>query len=256
MAHASDNSPPRVLIVNPKGGCGKTTVATNLATIYAHRGLAATLFDLDPQGSSGEWLARRDANLPPVTVVEAHRQTSGGITRTFQLRLPLDAERIITDTPAGVDASKLGDLMRRSRVVLVPVLPSAIDMRAAAVFLGTLLKLRHQRQLRTPIAVVANRVRKNTLMFRKLITFLAKANVPLIATFHDMQAYVHATDIGQGVLELGGRAAQDAGQWSTLVRWIEGQIAAQDEAQDPVEDGEEADPPSDHPRPISNISPR
>lgn len=228
MAQATDNYPPRVLIVNPKGGCGKTTLATNLATIYAHRGMAATLVDHDPQGSSGEWLARRKEHLPPVNVVEAHKQPREGVTRSFQLRLPIDTERIIEDTPAALDPARLGDLMRRSHVVLIPVLPSAIDMRAAAVFLTLLLRLRNQRQLRTPIAVVANRVRKNTLMYRKLLNFLVKVRVPLVATFHDIQAYVHATDLGQGVLEVGGRAAREAGQWSILVRWIEHEIASQD----------------------------
>ena len=254
MAHANDNYPPRVLIVNPKGGCGKTTLATNLATIYAHRGLAATLFDHDPQGSSAEWLARRSPRLPPVTVVQAHQQQREGMTRSFQLRLPIDTERIIEDTPAGIETARLADLMRRSRIVLVPVMPSSIDMRAAAAFLTSLVKLRQQRQLRVPIAVIANRVRKNTRMFKKLMKFLDQAEVPLVATFHDMQAYVHATDIGQGVLELGGRAAQEAGQWSTLVRWIEGQIAAPDEDTDSDRSAEEVQV-RDHPAPLTNISP-
>jgi chromosome partitioning protein len=254
MAHANDNYPPRVLIVNPKGGCGKTTLATNLATIYAHRGLVATLFDHDPQGSSGEWLARRSSRLPPVNVVEAHQQPREGMTRSFQLRLPIDTERIIEDTPAGLEPTRIGDLMRRSSVVLVPVLPSFIDMRAAAVFLTALVKIHEQRQLRAPIAVIANRVRKNTLMFKKLMKFLDEAHVPLVATFHDMQVYVHATDMGQGVLELGGRAAREAGQWSILVRWIEQQIAAQGEDTDTHRTGEEVQV-RDQPAPLSNTSP-
>ena len=255
MTHAIDNYPPRVLIVNPKGGCGKTTLATNLATIYAHRGMATTLVDHDPQGSSGEWLAQRNAGLPPVTVVEAHKQAREGVTRSFQLRLPIDTERIIEDTPAAFDPSKLGDLLRRSRVVLIPVLPSAFDMRAVAVFLTGLLKQRNQRQLRTPFAVVANRVRKNTLMYRRLLSFLHKVRVPLVATFHDVQAYVHATDIGQGVLEVGGRGAQEAGQWSILVRWIEEQIAAQDARQqtNPATDEVTA---TDHSARLSTTSPQ
>ncbi|MEE9255011.1 MAG: ParA family protein [Pseudomonadales bacterium] len=254
MVHAIDNYPPRVLIVNPKGGCGKTTLATNLATIYAHRGMAATLIDHDPQGSSGEWLARRNSTLPPVIVVEAHKRPREGITRSFQLRLPIDTERIIEDTPAAIDVSTLGDLMRRSRVVLIPVLPSAIDMRAAAIFMRGLLKLRDQRELRTPIAVVANRVRENTLMYKKLLNFLDKVHVPLGATFRDAQAYVHATDIGQGILELGGRATREAGQWGILVRWIEQQIATEDALQENHDTRNEVTA-RDHSAPLTSTSP-
>ena len=103
----------RIMVINSKGGCGKTTIATNLAAYYADQGLRTVIFDYDAQSSSVQWVRSRDASLPEIHCVAACRNSREGVTRTWQLRVPEGTDRVIFDTPAGIAGQELADLVRR-----------------------------------------------------------------------------------------------------------------------------------------------
>ena len=119
----------RILLLNAKGGCGKTTIATNLAGYFADRGLVTALMDYDPQGSSTVWLNLRDAGRPDIVGIAAYERRRG-VTRSFQLHLPNKVDRIVIDAPSGVSGLQLVDYIQMAETILVPVLPSPIDIHA------------------------------------------------------------------------------------------------------------------------------
>jgi chromosome partitioning protein len=211
----------RIVVVNPKGGSGKTTLATNLAACYAVRGEAPALLDLDPQGSSSRWLAQRPPDRAAIHGIEAFR-TPAGVTRSFAQRIPPHVRRVVVDTAAALDRYALADVTRGAHKVIVPVMPSDIDIHAATRTIRDLLLTaripRHQARL----AVVANRVRTNTRVFEALMRFLANLSIPVAAVIRDTQHYVHAAQAGVGIHELrGGRVAVDRAQWEPLLNWLE-----------------------------------
>ncbi len=213
----------RILVVNGKGGCGKTTIATNLAAAYARLGHHVVLVDHDAQASSAQWLQQRPQPLPPIHLVEAHQRTGMYQTRAFQQRLPLDADRIIIDTPSAVGDQELDTLLRGVDAILVPLLPSSIDIRAGARFIGQLLTHRLYRARPIPVAVVANRVRQNTLTHSKLVHFLDCLDVPSIATFRDSSLYTQLADDGTGIFDLEADASitRELRQWRNVLNWID-----------------------------------
>ncbi len=210
-----------IVVLNAKGGCGKTTLATNLATFYANAGVSTALVDHDPQGSSTHWLEARGANLPRLAGVAAWRH-QGPVTRTFLMRDAKEARRVVHDTPAAVGSAELARLLPEADRIVVPVLPSSIDIRAGARFLGAVLLDPSFRRRRPPITVVANRVRQNTLVFKKLERFLATLEIPFVATFRDTQLYVHAAERGEGLFD--SRRREGERERESLLRlatWIE-----------------------------------
>ena len=210
--------PIRILVLNPKGGCGKTTIATNLACWYAHSGRQVSLMDYDQQGSSTHWLATRHALEPAIHAIPAFRQEPSGVTRAFQFRLPFDTSRVIIDTPAGAPNSEVRRLLRLADVVIVPVLPSPIDIHAAAEFIRRVEKEREHR----PIALVANRVRDNTRGLAKLQEFLGQLMVPVIGTLRDLQIYVQCAEAGQGIYDVDARAhLRERQALSGIAAWID-----------------------------------
>lgn len=212
----------RVLVLNAKGGCGKTTIATNLASYYASCGRATALLDHDPQGSSMQWLSLRSTEQFPIHGVAAFQSTGSGVTRSWQMRLPPDIERLILDAPAGIQTVQLNELLRDTDTILVPVLPSPIDIHAASNFIRDLLQLHRVRSGAVRVGVVANRVRANTRVCQSLQAFLDELNIPFVTQLRDTQNYIHSAEGGQGVFEWhGDRAESDRKQWQALIRWIE-----------------------------------
>lgn len=212
----------RVLVVNAKGGCGKTTIATNLASYYASRKQSAALLDYDPQGSSMQWLASRADNRFHIHGVAAFRKPTSGMTRSWQMRLPAETERLILDAPAGIHGMPLIDLVRESDTVIVPVLPSPIDIHAASHFIKDLLLVAKVRSRSIRVGVVANRVRKKTRVYQSLQRFLETLHIPFITYLRDTQNYVQSAEEGMGVHEWQGyNIRQDRQQWEKLIRWIE-----------------------------------
>lgn len=201
-----------IMVLNAKGGCGKSTLATNLASYYADQGLPTALADFDPQGSSMDWLAERPPERPTIQGIAAWED---------MIRLPRDTERLIIDAPARVHGKELTDMIRRAQTVIVPVLPSPIDMRAAADFISELLSVGKVSRDETRIAVVANRVRESTLAFQSLNEFLNSLDIPFIAVLRDSQNYVRAAERGLGIFELPPYMAEhDVAQWVPLLRWL------------------------------------
>lgn len=217
----------RILILNAKGGCGKTTIATNLACQYARENQPTVLVDYDPQGSSTQWLAVRPKELPHIRSVTAHK-VSNQTTRTWQLRLPEGTKRVVVDTPARLDHMQASKLIREADTILVPVLASSIDIRAAHQFIRELLKDPEIRNKSKRIAVMGNRVRKGTCAYIQLQEFLQELGIPFITNLRDTQHYVRAAAEGIGIQELKLKSAeQDQAQWHSLVRWIEGEQNSQ-----------------------------
>ncbi len=214
----------RVLVVNAKGGCGKTTIATNLASYYAAHERHAALLDYDPQGSSIQWLASRSEERFPIHGVAAFRKPTTGMTRTWQLRLPAETERLILDAPAGIHGMPLIDLVREADTIIIPVLPSPIDIHAASHFIKDLLLVAKVRARAIRVGVVANRVRKNTKVYYSLQRFLDSLNIPFVAYLRDTQNYVQSSEQGLGVSEWEAHMVRhDRSQWDKLVRWIDGE---------------------------------
>jgi chromosome partitioning protein len=212
----------RVLVVNAKGGCGKTTIATNLASYYASQQRYAALFDYDPQGSSMQWLASRDEGRFPIHGVAAFRKPTSGMTRTYQMRMPAETERVILDAPAGVHGMPMIDLVREADTIIIPVLPSPIDIHAASHFIKDLLLVAKVRARGVRVGVVANRVRKNTKVYQSLRRFLDSLHIPFVAYLRDTQNYVQSSEEGMGIHELNAnRIQKDRAQWKKLIRWIE-----------------------------------
>jgi len=207
--------------MNPKGGCGKTSLATNLASCFALRGPIPTLLDCDPQGASMRWLEKRAPNRPPIHGIAAYRQAMNS-TRSWQLRIPQETRRLIVDTPAGLDGAGIHDLVYDATHVLIPVLPSAIDIRCTAKFIAELLLFAQLDRARIQVGIVANRTRVNTVSLRQLMRFLNSLQIPVIASLRDSQNFITAVDEGTGIYELPHhRAKTDIAEMAKIVSWLE-----------------------------------
>jgi chromosome partitioning protein len=215
----------RIVVLNPKGGSGKTTIATNLAARYAADGYSPALMDLDPQGSSSRWLGKRPKSQPPIHGIAAFERSSS-VTRSWQLRVPKECETLIVDTPAALDAQRLPEITRGANAILVPVMPSDIDIHAAAKCIADLLLVAKVRRSEGRIGIIANRVRSNTLISHALTRFLSSLDIPLIATLRDTQNYVRSAQCGMGIHEMPQwQVRQDLGEWRQLVDWLESRPA-------------------------------
>ncbi len=205
-----------ILVVNPKGGCGKTTISTNLASYYAVWGVNTVLVDFDPQQSCVQWIEVRNRAKKYAGI----RGLSG---LTGKVDVPDETERIIYDAPARSVTEKVAVLMQQADAVIIPVLPSPIDMRAAREFVEDLIRKGRLRRQQRLVGLVANRVRGNTNIYAHLEDFLIDAELPFVTSLRDSQNYVRAAARGIGIFEMGPAAvAKDLEQWRPLINWIEG----------------------------------
>jgi len=210
----------RILILNPKGGSGKTTVAINLAGYYASRGDHPLLTDNDPQGSSTRWLRKRTAQQPLIHGVSAFERNAR-VTRAWQLRIPPDARHVVVDTPAALAPQDMPEMTKSADAILVPVLPSDIDIHACSKCIADLLLIAKVNRNVQRIGVVANRVRRNTVIYRSLMRFLTALGIPVVATLRDSQNYVRAAEFGLSVHEMKRHlVAQDLQDWVPLLAWL------------------------------------
>ncbi len=223
----------RILIINGKGGCGKTTIASNLASFYATNGYGTALFDHDEQLSSFRWLRRRQkTDLPVINAVDASKSRLQNVTRSFQMRVPENTDRIIIDTPAGLKGVELVQQLNGVDDVLVPVLPSAIDIQATADFIRDLLIIGKVRERHIRVGIVANRVRINTVSFRSLERFLRGLDIPVVARLRDTQNYMRAAELGYGIHEINiASKKQDIPHWQGLLDWLEAEIPISEQQQ-------------------------
>lgn len=203
-----------ILVVNPKGGCGKTTIATNLATYYALWDVETALVDLDPQQSSMEWLRVRPKDE------EAIQGFNGLQGKIYPKE---GTQRVIYDAPARTDSAKVAKLIKLVDVVIIPVLPSAIDMRVAASFVADLTTRVRANNAHAIIGVVANRAQKNYHSYHALLSFLKKLDVPFVGALRNSQNYIKAADTGVGIFEMPEIEVKvDMAQWKPILHWIEG----------------------------------
>lgn len=217
----------RVLVINGKGGAGKTTVSTNLAAWLAHRGERTVLVDADPQGSSSYWVKQRLPELPAIYCVKI--DNFARTTRSFQWRAPKTTRWLITDAPPGMSGPALDDLVQDHDLIIVPVLPSDMDIRASARFIGELLLTPAMRRLHRPIAVVANRVKQQTNAWSRLQKFLLSLNIPYPATLRDTQNYVRAYSEGRGIADYPQQNYErDRNDWQLLLNWLDAQNGRQE----------------------------
>ncbi len=217
------NSQFSIFIANAKGGCGKTTLATNLASYYASRQMATTLMDLDPQGSSSYWLKQRQANADLAAVKPLAMPSQADLSSSLlQQGLTRATANLVIDSPAGLDKHSLNQLLRITQVVLIPVLPSAIDIHAVTRFLQMLMLTPSYRQAPKRLAVVANRANINTNAYTKLEKFLNSLGIPFLVTLRDTQRYTQAFSEGKGIHELPiQKNDPDAPQWHIITEWLE-----------------------------------
>ncbi len=207
-----------IMVLNPKGGCGKSTLATNLASYYAKQGQKVALADYDPQESSLDWLAQRPAKRPPIAGLAGHKDGLKHLAR--------DTDVVIIDAPARSHGKELTNLLHHAETILIPVLPSLIDMRAVEKFITELRATPTVKSRKVKIAVVANRVREGTLIFDELDEFLAAIKVPYIATLREAQNYIRAYTRGLGIHELPDYLSwPDQEEWGPLTDWLNSRAA-------------------------------
>jgi chromosome partitioning protein len=209
----------KIAILNPKGGCGKTTLATNLASYFAMRGPPPTLIDCDPGGFSMRWLDVRPSDRPPVHGFpdHDHNAQTDGPRRAWP-----GSKELIVDLPAAMSASQLFNEIYHADSVLIPIVPSKIDMHSAAQFISDLL-LGAQYDRRTrKLAIVANRTRQNTKILKMLMRFLTSLGIPVVTQLRDSQNYIHAAASGIGICEMPAyRSGRDIVQFEALINWLD-----------------------------------
>ncbi|MCG2578886.1 ParA family protein [Dechloromonas sp. XY25] len=201
-----------VLVANPKGGAGKTTLATNLSGYFASQGKKTTLCDLDRQQSSLRWMAFRDPALPSITGYYGGNQIS--------LSLPREADWVVVDAPAGLQGYKLSDYLKAVDKVLIPLVPSVFDMAATEDFLNAIRG--EVRGVRAKVGIVAMRVDPRTKAAGMLEEFLTHFDIPIVAYVRNTQNYVNVAASGATVFDPPrARHRRDMEQWQSLVQWVE-----------------------------------
>lgn len=202
------------LVANPKGGAGKTTLATNLAGFFAQQGQRVMLGDIDRQQSSRAWLKLRSPALPHIATwdIEPDRPA----------RPPKGTTHVVLDTPAGLHGRKLAHVLKLATRVIVPLQPSIFDILATRQFLDRLLEEKEIRRHQAFVAIVAMRVDARTLAAAELERFLGDTGLPVVAHLRDTQNYVQAAAHGMSIFELpANRAEKDIEQWQALLDWAQ-----------------------------------
>jgi len=204
-----------IMLMNAKGGCGKTTLATNIATWFADEGAKVALADFDPQGSSLDWLeARKDyEGIPSIEGIDATRDP---------VKPARGTDYLIMDAPAGTHGPVINQMLKQVQSLIIPVLPSPIDMRACSRFLDELLKSGRVTRKQTRIAIVANRTRENTLIYRELEQYLGHLKLPFLTHLRESQNYIRAAERGLGLFEMApSQVWQDIELWDPILEWLE-----------------------------------
>ncbi len=199
---------PVIVVANPKGGVGKSTVATNLAGALARAGKAVMLGDVDRQQSARQWLQLRPQPLPPIR--------GWDVARDQIVRPPKGTTHVVLDTPAGLHDKKLEQVLAIADRVLVPLQPSLFDIQATHAFVQEIRSI----QPKAKIAVIGNRVKETTVSADQLRHFLDTLGVPVLAMLRDTQLYVQLAARGATLWDVApSRTERDLAQWEPVVKW-------------------------------------
>ncbi|MEO8460844.1 MAG: ParA family protein [Dokdonella sp.] len=209
----------RILIANSKGGAGKTMLTSNLAGFFAQNGRCTTLVDCDPQGSSASWCGMRPPHLPIVHCVSSS-DPAHGLASGWVLRLPVATEYLLIDTPAGLRSHEMASLIRHADVLLIPIVPSALDLRATLAFLDKLRRLPEIRSGKVHVALVANRIRERTVAARELDAVLQRLTENALIAVRDSQAYVGLASTGCSLFDESKPAQDHIADWQPLLVWL------------------------------------
>jgi chromosome partitioning protein len=205
---------PVILVANPKGGVGKSTIATNVAGYFARQGWPVMLGDIDKQQSSRAWLGIRSPDLPKIRNWEA--EADG------QLRTPKGVAHVVLDTPAGLSGERLKEMLRVADKVIVPLQPSIFDILATQEFLAHIADRKVVREGHTSVGVVGMRVDARTRSADQLLRFVEGLGLPILGYLRDTQNYVQLAAHGLTLWDVAAsRVEKDLAQWQTLIDWIQ-----------------------------------
>ena len=211
---------PVIVVANPKGGVGKSTLATNIAGYFAARGHAVMLGDVDRQQSSRTWLSLRPAGLAPIQSWDA--------THDHIVRPPKGTTHVVLDTPAGLQGRRLDEVLKLADKVLIPLQPSIFDIHATHAFIGELRA--HRRARAIDVALVGMRTREGLISTDQLRAFLAGIDIPLLGFLRETQNYVHLSAHGRTLWDMASsRFERDLEQWQPITAWLSDEIINEDE---------------------------
>jgi chromosome partitioning protein len=198
-----------ILVANPKGGSGKTTLATNLAGCLAGTGDAVCLWDLDRQHSSLEWLRLRPSYLPKIVRLDQREH------------MPKKAQWRVLDSPAALHGKRLTEMVKEAHKVLVPIQPSLFDIAATRDFLAELKEEKAVRKHRTFVGIIGSRVDPRTRAAAQLITYLREHDMPLVGWVRDTTMYANAAFEGRSIFDLPPwQSEREQVMWQPILEWV------------------------------------
>jgi chromosome partitioning protein len=204
----------KILVASSKGGCGKTTIATTVAGYFSQDGKRTVLVDADRQGSSLRWAEKRAATATPVLGLS-------GTRRDWPEKIPADAQRVIIDGPAGIRAHELTELLEHADALIVPVLPSRIDLEASEAFLREVADIPRVKRGKVPVGLVANRLKPWTTASQEAVEEIKKFPFPLIAQLRDTQGYIVVAGLGKSIFDYNSETIRSHQEdWEKIVRWL------------------------------------
>ena len=203
-----------ILVANPKGGCGKTTLATNLAGYLASQNHRVVMWDLDQQKSSLSWLALRSSELPTITRLGLER---GEASQSIMEK----NDWLVLDSPAGIHGKNLSHALKLAHKILVPIQPSVFDMVTTRDFIDRLMEEKTIQRHKAFIGIVGMRVDPRTRAASTLEQFLSQYNLPILAYLRDTMVYVNSAFNGKSIFDLPfHQAERDLKQWQPLTEWL------------------------------------
>jgi chromosome partitioning protein len=204
---------PVIVIANPKGGVGKSTLATNVAGCLAAAGHAVMLGDVDRQQSARQWLALRPASAAPIR--------GWDVAADDIVRPPRGTTHVVLDTPAGLHGKRLDAVLKIADRMLIPLQASLFDIQATHAFVQTLRE--HRRGEGIAVGLVGMRVREHTRALEQLLHYTGTLPVPVLAWLRDTQNYVQLAAHGLTLFDVApGRVERDLAQWQPLAAWLNG----------------------------------
>ncbi len=202
---------PVIVVANPKGGVGKSTLSSNIAGYFARKGRSVMLGDIDRQQSSRNWLRQRPADMPRIQTWEIDAENVS--------RPPKGASHVVLDTPAGLHGRKLARVLEQADKVLVPLQASMFDINPTLDFINEVASLHNEGRLE--LAVVGNRVRDNTTAADRLKEFLDTLDVPALTILRDTQNYVHLSAHGLTLWDvMPHQVSKDLEEWAPILNWL------------------------------------